>query len=92
MRFGNTGGNRSNSNLSHQLHMHSRVLICIFEVMDKLCQIFNGVNIVMRWWGDQPDTWGGVANPSDPGIDLITRELSALTWFCPLRHFNLNII
>ena len=31
-------------------YRNAGISVCIFQIINQLCQIFNTVNIVMRWW------------------------------------------
>ena len=46
--FCNTSCNRSDTGFRYQFDRNSCILVCIFTVIDQLCQIFDRVNIVMR--------------------------------------------
>ena len=46
--LGNTCRNSSHASLGDKLYGDTRLIIGIFQVKDELCQIFNGVDIVMR--------------------------------------------
>src|SRR5207244_13205903 len=48
MGFRDAGGNGSYSNLSHELNADARSGIRIFQIMDQLGEVFDGIDIVMR--------------------------------------------
>ena len=46
--FGNAGRHSAHANLRNQLHMDASFGIGIFQVVDELSQVFNGIDVVMR--------------------------------------------
>ena len=66
-------GNSSDSNFRHQLHMHSSGRVRILQVVNELLQIFNGVDVMVRWWRNKPNTRGAVTRFCDPRIHLVPR-------------------
>ena len=46
--FGNAGRHSAHANLRNQLHMDASFGIGIFQVVDELGQVFNGIDVVMR--------------------------------------------
>ena len=53
--LGHAGGHRPNSKLRDQLHAHGCAWIDALQVVDQLRQVFDAVDIVVRWWTDQRD-------------------------------------
>ena len=47
--LGHTGGNRADANFGHQLDADTRMTVNVLEVVDQLRQIFDGIDIMMRW-------------------------------------------
>ncbi len=82
----------SHPGLAHQLHGNPRPGVGIFQIIDQLCQILNGINVVMRGRGNEPHTGGGMAGLGYPGVDLAPGKLAALPGLCPLCHLNLNLL
>ena len=58
MRLGDTGGHRTNTHFRDQLDADVGLRIGIFQIVDQLCQVFNGVNVVMWRRRNQADTGG----------------------------------
>ena len=86
----NSGCNRTNASLRNQLYRNICIFICIFQVIDQLCQVLDGIDIVMRRRGDQGNTRCGVTSFRNPWINLLRRKMSTFTRFCALCHFDLD--
>lgn len=50
------------------------------QVIDQLGQILNGVDVMVRWWGDERDTGLAAAEVGDVGTDLLARKLTSFSW------------
>ena len=48
MRFRDARGHGSNAHFGHQLHRNARLRIHVFQIVDELRQILDGVNVMMR--------------------------------------------
>ena len=83
---------RTNTSFRYQFYRDTCLRVCIFQVVDQLCQILDGVNIMMRRRRDQAHTWCGQTGLCDPRIDFSTRQMSTLSWFCTLSHLDLNLL
>lgn len=68
--FGNTRGNRSDADFGHQLDADAGTAVGIFQIVDQLGKILDGVDIMVRRRRDQTDPRSGVTGLGDPGIDL----------------------
>src|SRR5450759_5118265 len=80
MRLADACGDRSHTDLRHELDVHARRRIGVLEVVDQLRQVFDGVDVVVRWRRDEPDPWSGVPSAGNPRIDLVSGQLTALAW------------
>ena len=85
-------GNRSDSILADQFDADAGIMIRIFQIIDQLRQILDGVNIVMRRRGDQSYTRRAVARLGNPRIDFFARQMSSFSRFGPLRHLDLDLL
>ena len=56
MGFGYTGRNRTNTNRRNQFDVDTCTGIGILQIMDKLCQILNRIDIVMGRGRNKADT------------------------------------
>ena len=90
--FCNTCSYRTNSSLRYQFYRNPCIFIRIFQVIDQLCQILNGVNIVMRRRGNQAHTRCRVSCLCDPRVYFSCRQMAAFTRFCSLCHLNLDFL
>src|SRR5690606_26916022 len=48
-RLGYAGGNCADANFGHELHRDLAVRIDVLQVEDELGQVFDGVDVMMRW-------------------------------------------
>ena len=52
MGLRHTGGDRAYTHLRYQLHTNTGRGIGVLEIVNQLGQIFDRVDIVVRWWTD----------------------------------------
>ena len=71
-RLGNTGSNGSDSGASHEFDTHLGARIDLFEVVNELRQIFDRVNIVVRWRRNQGDTRSTVSQSGNQWSDFVS--------------------
>ena len=90
--LGNTRSDNAYANLGNQLDGNTRTRVGALEVVDELLKIFNGVDVVVRRWGDQTDTRGGVPSVGNRTDNLVARKLSTLTGLSTLGHLDLQLI
>lgn len=62
-----------------------------FSIVDQLCQILDGVDIVVGRGRDQAHAGGAVAGLGDPRIHLGTGQIAALTGLCALCQLDLDL-
>ena len=91
-RLGYTGCYGSHTGFGYQFYGDSCLGVGIFQIVDQLRQILNGINVVMRGRRDQGHTWCGVSGLGDPGIYLSSGQMSALAGFCSLCHLDLDLL
>ena len=48
MGFSDAGGDGADADFSHKFDADASVMVCVFEVVDQLGQILDGINIVVR--------------------------------------------
>ena len=92
MSLGHARGDGADTDLGHELHMDARPGIGVLQVINKLRQILNRINIVVRWRRNQAHARGGVAHARDPWIHLVAGELATLAGLGPLRHLDLDVV
>ena len=91
MSFGNPCGDRAYAHFRYELNANTGSAVSIFEIVNQLGEVFDGVDVMVRRWRNQTYPRGGVADFGDPRIDFLARKLTAFPWFCTLRHFDLNL-
>src|SRR4028118_1644937 len=69
-----------------------RLTVRVLQVVDQLGEVFDRVDVVVRWRRDQSNTWSRVTHLRDPGIHLFAGKLSAFPRFCALRHLDLEFL
>ena len=92
MPFRHTRGDSADADLGDELDADARVMVGIFEIVNQLRQIFDGIDVMMRGWRDEPHAGRRVAHFCDPWIDLAARQLAALPRLGALRHFDLQLL
>ena len=91
-RFCHTRRHGTNTRLRYQFYGDPCLPVGIFQIIDQLCQIFYGINIMMGRRRDQAHAGRGMPCLRDPGIYLAPRQMAAFTGLCPLRHLDLNFL
>src|ERR1700719_1012611 len=85
--LGHTGRNRSYSDFRDQLHCNSGMRIDVLKVVDQLGEIFDRVDVVVRWRRDQSHAGDRVPQPRDDLVHLMSGKLPTLTGLRALGHF-----
>ena len=86
------GGDGPHAGLGDQLDGNPGVPVGVFQVVDQLGQILDGINVMMGRRGDQADARRGVAGSGNPGIDLLPRQVAALSRLRALGHLDLDLV
>ena len=86
------GGDRPDPGLAHQLGVHARMGIRALQVEDELLEVFDRIDVVVRWRRDQPDAGRRMARPRHPRIHLRRRQLAALPRLRALRELDLDVV
>ena len=71
-RFGDPGGNGSNTDLRNEFHVDTGVLVGIFEVMDEFGKVLDGINIVVGRGRDEPHAGSGTTGLGDLWEHLVS--------------------
>ena len=61
LALGHTCGNCAHTHFGHQFHTDVSMRCHVFQVVNQLRQVFNRINIVVRWWRNQAHTGHRVA-------------------------------
>ncbi len=83
-------GDGADTGMADQLHRDQRGRVDLLEVVDQLGQVFDGVDVVVRWWRDQADPRLGITQPCDQFVDLVPGQLAAFAWLGALRDLDLQ--
>ena len=89
--LGHTGGDGADAGLADQLDRHARAGVGVLKVKDQLCQVLDRVNIVVRRRRNQADAGRGLTDLGDPGVDLLTGQVTTLAGLGALGHLDLNL-
>ena len=89
--LGHAGGDGADAGLADQLDRHACAGIGVLKIEDQLCQVLDGVNIVVRRRRDQADAGRGLTDLGNPGIDLLAGQVAALAGLGALGHLDLNL-
>src|SRR5262249_48173549 len=92
MRFRDACGDGSDSHFRNQLHADACARIGVFQVVNQLGQIFDGIDVMMRGRRNKSDARRRMANAGDDFIDFMSRELAAFARLRALRHLDLELI
>ena len=90
--LGNTGSDCSDTGLRYQLYRDSGLLVGILQIIDQLCQVLNGVDIVVRRRRNQCHTGCGMSGLGNPRIHFLCRKMTALARLCALCHLDLDFL
>ena len=60
-----SGSDRAHAGRGHELHCNLTARIDLLEVVDQLRQIFDRIDVVVRWRRNQCHTFCRMAQPSD---------------------------
>ena len=89
--LGNTGGDCADAGLADQLDRQACAGVGVLKVEDELGQVFDRVDVVMRWRRDQADAGRGLTDLGNPGVDLLAGQVTALAGLGALGHLDLNL-
>ena len=83
---------RAHTGLRHQFYRDPRLPARIFQIVDQLRQILDGIDIMVGRRRDQAHAGGGMSGLRDPGIDFAARQMPTLSGFCSLGHLDLDLL
>ena len=89
--LGHTGGDGADAGLADQLDRHACAGVGVLKIEDKLRQVLDGVDVVVRRRRDQADARRGLTDLGDPGVDLLAGQVATLAGLGTLGHLDLNL-
>src|SRR6187397_3012375 len=92
MRLSHTGSYRADTTFGYELHRNPRPRIRVLQIEDQLREVFDRVDVVVRWRRDQTHARRGVPHFRDPRVDLVPGKLTALARLGALRHLDLQLV
>ena len=90
--FGDTRCHGTDTNFGHELHRNRGARIAIFQIVNQLRQVFDGINIVMRRRRNQFHTRRCKAQRADVFRNFVTRQLASFAGLGTLCHLDLDLI
>ena len=90
--FGNARCNRADTDFRNQLHADSSCAVCVLQVVNELRQVFDRIDVVMRWRADESHAASRHARVGDDIVDLVTGQFAAFAGLGSLRDLDLNFI
>src|SRR5580658_6980924 len=90
--LGYAGRDRAYPDFGDQLHGDTGPRVDVFQIVDQLREIFDGVNVVMRRRRDQAHPRNRMADARDHVVYFVARKLAALAGFRALRHLYLQLV
>jgi hypothetical protein len=70
-RLGDAGGDRADADFRDELHRDGACRIDVLEVEDELREVFDRIDVVVRWRRDQTDARRRVPHLGDGLVDLV---------------------
>ena len=89
--LGHAGGDGADAGLADQLDRHARAGVGVLKIEDQLCQVLDGVDVVVRRRRNQADAGRGLTDLGNPGVDLLAGQVTALAGLGALGHLDLNL-
>src|SRR5712675_815720 len=91
VRLGHAGRDGPDTDRADELDVDAGVLVGVLQVVDKLGEVLDRIDVVVRRRRDQTDAGCRVPGLGDVRIHLEARKLTALTGFGTLSHLDLDV-
>ncbi len=92
LALGHTRGDGAHPNFRHQLDADAGMRCHVFQVVDELSQVFNGINVVVRRWRYQAHARHRIPQHTDVLRHLAAGQLPAFAGLGALGHLDLYLI
>ena len=92
VRLGHARRHGAHAHFGDELHGNSRLRIDVLQIEDKLRQILDRINIVMRRRRNQSHAGDRVAHAGDYVVDFVAGQLAAFAGLRALRDFDLQVV
>ena len=92
LALGNACSHRAHADFRNQLDADAGFGGHVFQVVDQLRQVFDGINIVVRRRRDQAHARHRITQHADVIRHLVTGQLSALARLGALGHLDLDLV
>src|SRR5688572_29807853 len=92
MRFCDTCCDCSHADFGHEFDADPCSGIGVLQIVNQLCQVFDGVDVMVWWRRNQTDSRRRMANSGDDVIDFMPWQLSAFAGLRTLSHFYLKFL
>ena len=91
MALGHAGSDGADAEFGDELDVDAGLRIGHLRIVDQLLQILDGVDVVVRRWGDELHARGGVTYFGDPRRNLGSRQVAALARLRALGELDLQV-
>ena len=92
LALGHASSNGSNADFRNELHIDARRGVGVLQVVNKLREVFNRIDVVVRRRRNERHIRRGVAGACNPRLNLVAGQLPALAGLRALRHFDLEFV
>ncbi len=90
VRFGNTHSDDTDAWNDRNLDGHAGLGVDCLELFDKLCQVFNRVNVMVVGWGDQIHAGARMPRRGNFRCDFARGQVTTFARLCSLTDFDLQ--
>ena len=90
--LGNACGNGAHTNLRHQFHTDIGFGVHVFQVVNELRQVFDGIDIMVGRWRNQAHTRHRITQLTNVFGHFTARQLATFARLGALCHFDLDLI
>src|SRR5690606_28294142 len=90
--LGHAGRHGAHPHFGHELDRDRRLAVDVFQVVNKLRQVFDGIDVVVRRRRDQAHARHRIAQLGDVVRYLVAGQLAAFAGLGALRHLDLDLV